>query len=154
MTLVVLLGFIFFVLKLKFLQCKKFLAYVENQFHTTIKILHTDSMGEYISHTFQEFLQQKGILAKHSCPYTPQQNGIAEPKNRHLLDITRSLLLATSAPTQFWIEALSTVVFLINCLPSQVLGLYSPYFRLFHAHPDYTNFHPFGCVCFVHLPPP
>lgn len=49
---------------------------------------------------------------------------------------------------------MTTAVFLINRLPSQVLGFDSPYFRLFRAHPDYTNLHPFGCVCFVHLPPP
>ena len=69
---------------------KMFLAYVENQFSTCIKILRSDSGGEYVSTEFQNFLQQKGIISQKSCPYTPQQNGLAERKNRHLLDITRS----------------------------------------------------------------
>lgn len=53
------------------------------------------------------FLQQRGILSQHTCPYTPQQNGVSERKNRHLLDIVRSLLLDTSVPARFWLEALS-----------------------------------------------
>jgi hypothetical protein len=61
-----------------------FVAYVETQFSTCVKILRSDSGGEYMSHAFQSFLQQKGILSQHSCPYTPQQNGVAERKNRHL----------------------------------------------------------------------
>ena len=86
---------------------KKFLMYVENQFQTSIRILRSDSGGEYMSHEFQEFLQQKGILSQRSCPNTPQQNGVAERKNRHLLDVTRTLLLQASVPSKFWVEALS-----------------------------------------------
>lgn len=106
------------------------------------------------SHAFQEYLQQKGFLSQHSYPYTPQQNGIAERKNRHLLDVTHSLLLVASVPSKIWVEALSTAVFRINRLPSQVLGFDSPFFRLFQVNPDYIDLHPFGCVCFVNLPPP
>jgi len=80
---------------------KKFLAFVENQFHIGIKTLRTDSGGEYISTEFQDFLQQKGIISQHSCPHTPQQNGLAERKNCHLLDVTRSLLIESSVPSHF-----------------------------------------------------
>jgi len=106
-----------------------------------------------MSHEFQEYLQQKGILSQRSCPNTPQQNGLAERKNRHLLDVTRSLLIQASVPPCFWVEALSTVVFLINRLPSIVIDFDSPFFRLFKSQPDYSDLHTFGCVCFVHLPP-
>lgn len=51
---------------------KTFVAYVETQFSTCIKILRSDSGGEYMSHAFQSFLQQKGILSQHLCLYTPQ----------------------------------------------------------------------------------
>ena len=136
-----------------FSMFKTFLAYIENQFHTCIKILRTDSGGEYISAAFQEYLQQKGIISQRSCPYTPQQNGVAERKNRHLLDVTRALLLQASVPSHFWVEALTTAVYLINRLPSQVLGLNSPFFRLYSTQPSYDGLHLFGCVCFVHLPP-
>jgi hypothetical protein len=130
-----------------------FVAYVETQFSTGIKILRSDSGGEYMSHEFHDFLHHKGIVSQRSCPYTPQQNGVAERKNRHLLDVVRTLLLESSVPSKFWVEALSTAVYLINRLPSQVLNLDSPYYRLYHQHPSYLNLHTFGCVCFVHLPP-
>jgi hypothetical protein len=101
---------------------------------------------------FHDLLLQKGIISHRSCPYTPQQNGVAERKNRHLLDVTRTLLLDSSVPSKFWVEALSTAVYLINRLPSQVLNFDSPYYRLYHEAPSYSDLHTFSCVCFVHLP--
>jgi len=91
-----------------FSMFKKFLTYVQTQFQASVKIFRSDSGDEYMSNEFQEYLQQKGILSQRSCPYTPQQNGMAERKNRYLHDITRSLLLQASVPSRFWAEALST----------------------------------------------
>ena len=105
-----------------------------------------------MSHEFHDFLQNKGIVSQRSCPYTPQQNGAAERKNRHLLDVIKTLLLESSFPSTFWVEALSTTVYLINRLPSRVLDFASPYYRIYHHHPNYLDMHTFGCVCFVHLP--
>ncbi|RVX16767.1 Retrovirus-related Pol polyprotein from transposon RE1 [Vitis vinifera] len=65
----------------------EFLAYVDNQFSTSIKTLRTDSGGEYLSTEFQAFLASKGIIHQRSYPSIPQQNGVAERKNRHLLDV-------------------------------------------------------------------
>jgi transposase InsO family protein len=71
----------------------EFFAYVANQFSASIKTLRTDSVGEYLSTEFQAFLASKGILHQRSCPSTPQQNGVAERKNRHLLDVVRTLFV-------------------------------------------------------------
>jgi glycosyltransferase involved in cell wall biosynthesis len=131
---------------------KSFFVYIETQFSIGIKVLRSDSGGEYMSHEFHNFLQQKGIVSHRSCPYTPQQNGVAERTNRHLLDITRTLLLKSSLPSKFWIEALSTAIYLINRLPSQVLNFDSLCYRLHHKSPSYHDLHTFGYVCFVHLP--
>lgn len=129
-----------------------FVTYIETQFSTCIKALRSDNGGEYMSHEFQAFLHNKGIVSQRSCPYTPQQNGLAERKNRHLLDMVRTLLLESSVPVKFWTEALSTAVYLINRLPSPQLKFDSPYYRIFGKHPNYHMLHTFGCVCFVHLP--
>ena len=134
-----------------FFVFQKFVAYVETQFSSRIKVLRSNSGGEYMSHEFHDFLQNKGIVSQRSCPYTPQQNGVAERKNRHLLDVVRTLLLESSVPSTFWVEALSTTIYLINQLPSHVLDFASPYYRLYHHHPNYLDMHTFGCVCFVHL---
>ena len=132
---------------------QKFVALVETQFGTCIKILRSDSGGEYMYHPFQNYLQQKGIIHQRSCTYTPQQNGVVERKNRHLLDVARTLLIDSSVPSRFWVEALSTSVYLINRLPTVTLNYDSPYFRLFGITPEYHSLHTFGCVCFVHLSP-
>ena len=121
---------------------QKFVAYVETQFPSRIKVVGSDSRGEYMSHEFHDFLQNKGIVSQRSCPYTPQQNGVVERKNHHMLDVVRTLLLESSVPSTFWVEALSTVVYLINRLPSRVLDFASPYYRLYHHHPNYLDMHP------------
>ena len=131
---------------------KFFHAYVQTQFSSKIKILRSDNGGEYTSHLFQEFLQTNGILSQRSCPSTPQQNGVAERKNRHLLDVVRTLMLESMVPSRFWCEALSTAAHLINCLPSPSLNNDSPFLRLFGHPPTYSNLRTFGCVCYVHLP--
>jgi hypothetical protein len=50
---------------------QNFVAYIENQFSTGIKMLRSDSGGENMSHEFHDFLHHKGIVSQHSCPYTP-----------------------------------------------------------------------------------
>ncbi|WVZ03114.1 hypothetical protein V8G54_023920 [Vigna mungo] len=123
---------------------------VPAQFSSKIKILRFD---KYTSHLFQEFLQSNGILSQRSCPPTPQQNGVAKRKNRHLLDVVRTFLLESHVPSRFWCEALSTAVHLINRLPSPSIRNESPFTRLFGHPPNYPALRIFGCACYVHLPP-
>jgi Integrase core domain len=65
---------------------------IQNQFGTAIKILRSDNGTEYTNHDFQALLKRLGIIHQTSCVGTPQQNGVAERKNRHLLEVTRVLL--------------------------------------------------------------
>jgi len=59
---------------------------------------------------------------------------VAEHKDRHLLDVVYTLLLESFVPPKFWVKALSTIVHLINKLPSRVLNFDSPYLHLHHQH--------------------
>lgn len=68
----------------------------------------------------QEFLQTKGIISQRSWPYTPQQNGVAERKSRHLLKVTRALLLHSSTPATFLVDYCSAFD---NRLPCRQLGM-------------------------------
>ena len=111
-----------------------------------------DSGIEYISNEFQKFLQSKGIISQRSCPSTPQQNGVVEKKNRHLLDVVRTFLLDSLVSPRFWCEALSTAIHLINRLLSPMLNHVFPFSKFFGHSPLYSDLHTFGCVCFVHLP--
>nr|GFB28835.1 ribonuclease H-like domain-containing protein [Tanacetum cinerariifolium] len=64
------------------------------------------------------FFQSKGIVHQTTCPHTPEQNGVAERKNRLLLEMTRSLIIESHVPKSFWPEALATATYLINRLPT------------------------------------
>ena len=69
-------------------------------------------------------MNSKGILHQTTCPYSPQQNGVgvAERKNRHILEVTISLLIDGNVPSHLWGEAMSFAVYLINRTPSNVLN--------------------------------
>ena len=125
---------------------------VQTQLQKAIKILRSDSGGEYMSHDFSTFLSDKGILHKKSCPHTPQQNGATEGKNRHILETVRTLLLASLVPPNFWCDAAQTAVYLLNHHPNSILGKTS-HEALFGHAPSYSHLCVFGCLCFVHLPP-
>ena len=127
-----------------------FCSMIENQFNTTIKVLRTDNGTEYMNHNFQTFLHSKGIIHQTSCVGTPQQNGIAERKNRHLLEVTRALLFSANLPKDYWSYAVLTGCYLINRLPSRVLDFQSPFEILYNRKADISHLRVFGCVCFVH----
>ncbi|KAK8962854.1 hypothetical protein KSP40_PGU018853 [Platanthera guangdongensis] len=130
---------------------RAFVLETRTQFHTTIKVLRTDNAREYTSHEFTALCSEFGILHQTSCAYTPQQNGVAERKNRHLLDVARSLMLQMHVPKPYWNFAVSTACFLINRLPSSILNYATPFSILF---PSATAFplppRVFGSLCYVH----
>ena len=130
-----------------------FYHYVHTQFSCTIQTLQSDGGGEYIGKSFQLFLSAKGIVHHKSCPYTPEQNGLAERKHRHLIETTITLLHQAKLPSNFWSYAIHTAVYLINRMPSPVLNNTSPYEILFKFVPLITHLRIFGCACFPLLRP-
>jgi len=90
-----------------------------------------------------------------SCPNTPQQNGVAERKNRHLLGVARALLFSSKVPNYLWGEAVLTAAYLINRMPFQVLNFQTPINTFKECFPS-TRFSTnltlkiFGCTTFVH----
>ncbi|KAL1188993.1 Retrovirus-related Pol polyprotein from transposon RE2 [Cardamine amara subsp. amara] len=107
-----------------------FYNYVLTQFGAKIKILRSDNGGEYMSRAFKELLEKHGIVHQTSCAYTPQQNGVAEHKNRHLMEVSRAMLFDRNVPKQYWGDAVMTSCYLINRLPTVHLGRVSPYEKL------------------------
>ncbi|KAK2410134.1 putative mitochondrial protein [Trifolium repens] len=130
---------------------QQFYQEIKTQFGVSIRSLRSDNAREYLSHQFQNFMALNGILHQTSCPHTPQQNGVAERKNRHLIETTRTLLLHGNVPFRFWGDAVLTACYLINRMPSSVLDGNIPHSILFPHSP----LHPvpprvFGSTCFVH----
>ncbi|CAL2268192.1 unnamed protein product [Prunus armeniaca] len=111
--------------------------------------------GEYINSGLKTYFSDHGIIYQRSCSYTPQQNGVAERKNHHLLEVACSLLLSMSVPKSYWGEAIITAAYLINRMPSQVLKFQTPLQVVTAAcsHSTVNHLPPrvFGCISFVHL---
>ena len=74
---------------------KNFHAMVKTQFQGKIQVLHTDNGKEYFNSILGPYLLNHGIVHQSSCINTPQQNGIAERKNRHILEVAHSIMFAS-----------------------------------------------------------
>ena len=89
------------------------------------------------------------------CIHTPQQNGIAECKNRHILEVARALCFTMHVPKRFWADAIMIVVFLINRMFVRVINYQTPLRMLsqFHSIPSVLNLclRIFGCNCYIHV---
>src|ERR1041384_3664944 len=99
---------------------------VQTQFQKQIRILRSDNGGEYVNATLNQFFQEKGIIHQTTCSHTPQQNGVAERKNRLILEMTRAMILESKTPVFLWPEAIATSVYLINRLPTKILSIQTP----------------------------
>lgn len=129
----------------------EWLALVENQSGKSLKALRTDNGLEYCNKTFDDFCKGKGILRHKTCPYTPQQNGVAERLNRTILEKVRSLLSETGLGEEFWAEASSTVAYMINRTPSIPLELKVPEEVWSGRKPEYDHMRRFGCLVYYHV---
>lgn len=81
---------------------KKFKVYVEKPSGFQIKGLRTDRGGEFTSKEFNNFSEVSGIRRELTTPYTPEQNGVAERKNRIIVEMGRSMMKARVVHKRFW----------------------------------------------------
>ena len=75
-----------------FERCREFKTLVENQTGKKIWVLRTDNGGEYTSNEFMEYCSTEGIKKEHTLPHTPQQNGVAERKNKTMVGAAKAML--------------------------------------------------------------
>jgi histone deacetylase 1/2 len=124
---------------------------VERQFDIKILALQSDWGGEY--EKLNSFFRKIGIEHHVSCPHAHQQNGSAERKHRHIVEVGLALLANASMPLKFWDEAFLTATYLINMLPSKTIDNDTPMERLLKKTPDYASLRVFGCACWPNLRP-
>lgn len=108
----------------------KFHAFVKSHYNVEIKYFQNYGGGEYINTTFKQFLDLKRIVHQKSRPYILQQNGVAERKNKHIIETNITLLTTANLPISFWCYVVSHAPyfgkvctcslhifnFLVNCL--------------------------------------
>uniref|UniRef100_A0A2N9IBP1 Integrase catalytic domain-containing protein n=1 Tax=Fagus sylvatica TaxID=28930 RepID=A0A2N9IBP1_FAGSY len=134
---------------------QQFHKMIATQYQSNIQVIRSDNGGEFINKYLKQYLNSHGIVHQTTCPDTPQQNGVAERKNRHLLEVVRASLFGAHMPTSYWGEAVTAAAYLINRVPSSSLQFQTPFNVLHHtvSAPTIPNLPPkvFGCVAFVHL---
>lgn len=125
-----------------------YLNLIHNQFKCNIKTVRSDNGTEFVNNKMSNLFNSLGITHQTSYAYTPQQNGIAERKHRHLLNVARSLLFQSGIPLSMWPECIITAAYLINRLPSSVLSGKSPFELVYGQKPKLSHLRCFGCLCF------
>ncbi|KAK2403542.1 putative mitochondrial protein [Trifolium repens] len=131
---------------------KKFKALVEKQSGKSIKVLRTDGGGEYTSTEFENYCKEKGIIHEVTAPYTPQHNGLAERRNRSILNMARSMVKQKQLPKRFWGEAVSTAVYILNRSPTKRLVDKVPEEVWSKVKPSVSHLKVFGSLCYKHIP--
>ena len=102
-----------------------------------------------MSREFQAFCDTHGIKRHMTAPYSPQQNGVVERRNRTLMEMTRSIMKAMKIPHYLWGEAVRHSTYLINRVATRTLKDQSPYECLKKKKPNVGHLRVFGCVYYA-----
>ena len=119
---------------------------VETKFQAKIKSIYSDNGGEFVA--LKNYFSIHGISHYTTAPHTPQQNGVAERRHHHIVEIGLTLLKDVDLPLSYWPYAFQTAVYLINRQPTTLLHHISPFESLFNQSPNYLKLKKFGCLCF------
>ncbi|GJZ40657.1 retrovirus-related pol polyprotein from transposon TNT 1-94 [Tanacetum coccineum] len=124
---------------------KTFIIGIENLIDLKVKVIRCDNRTEFKNRVINQFCEMKGIKIEFSVARTPQQNRVAERRNRTLIEAARTMLADSKLPTTFWAEAINTTCYVQN----RVLVI-KPYnktlYELFLGRKPALSFmRPFGC---------
>ncbi|KAJ9545145.1 hypothetical protein OSB04_024852 [Centaurea solstitialis] len=114
-----------------------------------VRSIRSDHGTEFKNNTLETFFDRKGISQNFSSVRTPQQNGVAERRNRTLIEAARSMLSEANLATQFCVEAVNTACYTQN--RSLIVKRFrrTPYELFRNRKPSIEHLHIFGCVCYI-----
>ncbi|GJX59675.1 ribonuclease H-like domain-containing protein [Tanacetum coccineum] len=118
---------------------------LENKLRHKVKTIRCDHGTEFKNQLMNEFCAKKGIKREYSIARTPQQNGVAERKNRTLIEAARTMLADSLLPIQFWAEAVNTACYVLNRVLVTKPQMKTPYEILMGRSPNISFIRPFGC---------
>ncbi|GKF32622.1 putative ribonuclease H-like domain-containing protein [Tanacetum coccineum] len=93
---------------------KNFIKEIENLVDKKVKIIRSDNETEFKNKVMDDFFREKGVRREYSVARTPQQNGIAERRNRILIEAARTMLADSKLPSTFWAEVVIAVGTITN----------------------------------------
>ncbi|GJR60689.1 putative ribonuclease H-like domain-containing protein [Tanacetum coccineum] len=124
---------------------KSFITGIENLVDHKVKVIRCDNGTEFKNREMNQFCEKKGILRQFSVARTPQQNRVAERRNRTLIEAARTMLADSKLPTTFWAKAVNTACYVQNRVLAVKPHNKTPY-ELFHGiTPTLSFIRPFGC---------
>ncbi|GJT07729.1 putative ribonuclease H-like domain-containing protein [Tanacetum coccineum] len=124
---------------------KNFIKEIENLEDLKVKIIRSDNGTEFKNKVMDDFCREKGIKREYSVARTPQQNGVAERRNRTLIEAIRTMLTNFKLPTTFWAEAVSTACYVQNRVLVVKPHNKTPYELFRGFKPALCFMRPFGC---------
>nr|GEZ09169.1 hypothetical protein [Tanacetum cinerariifolium] len=124
---------------------KKFITKIKNLKDLNVKIIRCDNGGEFRNKEMNDFFSQKGIKREFSNARTPQQNGVAERRNRILIKVARTMLADAKLPVTFWGEVVNTACYVQNRVLVNKSHNKTPYELFNDRSPAIGFLKPFGC---------
>ncbi|GJX01379.1 putative ribonuclease H-like domain-containing protein [Tanacetum coccineum] len=124
---------------------KTFITKIENQLDYKVKVIRSDNGTEFKNSVMNQFYEMKGIKREFSVTRTPQQNGVAERKNRTLIEVARTMLVNSKLPTTFWAKAVNTACYVLNRVLVIKPDFKTPYELILRRTPLIDFMKPFRC---------
>ncbi|KAJ0865267.1 putative RNA-directed DNA polymerase [Helianthus annuus] len=131
-----------------FERFKIFKIKVEKESGQKIGTLRSDRGGEFCSTEFNSFCDEHGIKRHLTAPYTPEQNGVAERKNRTVVEMAQSMMQEKNLSGCFWGEAVATAVYLLRFSPTKAVAGQTPYEVWYGRKPSVDHLKVFGCPAY------
>ncbi|GJX93014.1 putative ribonuclease H-like domain-containing protein [Tanacetum coccineum] len=128
---------------------KSFITGVENLIDQKVKVIRCDNGTEFKNKEMNQFCERKGIKREFSVARTPQQNRVAERKNRTLIEAARTMLADSKLPTTFWAEAVNTACYVQNRVLVIKPHNKTPYELFLSRKPALGFMRPFGCPVII-----
>eukprot|EP00253_Pinus_taeda_P020075 PITA_20075 len=129
----------------------EFKALVEKESGKKVKALWSNNYGEYVSNKFKNFSAVEVIKRELTAPHNPQQNGVAERKNRSIVGAVREMLHDHDLPLHLWAKTCNTMVYVQNHSPHQILEMKTPEEAYSGKRPDVGHFRIFGSLVYFHV---
>ncbi|GJV44399.1 putative ribonuclease H-like domain-containing protein [Tanacetum coccineum] len=124
---------------------KNFITEIENQLDHKVKIIRYDNGTEFKNSVMNQFYEMKDIKREFNVARTPQQNGVAERRNRTLIEAARTMLVDSKLPTTFWAEVVNTACYVLNRVLVIKPHNKTPYELIRGRTPLIDFMKPFGC---------
>lgn len=132
-------------------ETMRFVEKMKTQFGRKPKVIRTDRGLEYLDEKLQSYLLNEGIIPQCTVGYCPEQNGVAERRNRTLMEAARTMLKDAKLPLNHWSEAVSTANYTINRILNKTTGK-SPYEEMYGEKPKWNELRKFGSKAYVMIP--